>query len=545
MKNFLSVIILSALVLSACGKYQEPTANGTPTTPQTATGSVTVPAQLAAIQRPLIDRYFRITEHNGDRSVNSQDFIYRPRQSEFSAQKGWDVLTPPWPWAAPSDGKWLTFRLNRNATVTLLVDEWAEEAQQTAWLKDWTPGTTSAKNAKGGDDSYVSFSKAFRAGDVTLPAIQEYQYILLLAEVGGVPSAEPALPQGITEDKRPRANQPCEAWLHSAWQAPGPDGKMYQSWHPQIDPVYWCYYEHDHGSDPALIGYPGAAFGYVAEYNTSGGISQPELPVGFKGFAFRDEAKGLGWYINIHAETGVKNRACARVHTVTFVATDLKDNNKVLLELSYKGDYGVPRSNQEDKLLDPLDCPAQNEVAMQQELEDLGFRASRSIRVFSNGQDPGGYEQWDGGANTNLGMSFGWFPGMGIDIRNPATGCNTVQCSEVLPTGLNDPKTPDSNSNADMRTLEFRELTIEYDKLMKANDLTDGKQDGYFMTDVYGEVQADPMKNVIRQYMVPGFKQTLDFEHVLTTQDAWRALYIHEAGHQSGLELEDSLGKNN
>ncbi|MGL4608484.1 MAG: hypothetical protein ACRCYY_02195 [Trueperaceae bacterium] len=550
---FTGVLLIATLfVFTACGGYDENGSsnggNDPGSVPQEPTAAIQHPLDSQNIQRPLIDRYYRIIQNGNDKEINSQDFNYSPRQSEFSGHSGWDILTTPWPGNVPTDNNWLTLRLNRDATLTIVMDQWATEAQQSAWLADWTKGATTGKKINQETENFVTFTKSFPSGDVTLPAATNYRYTLLLAEAGGTASSDPALAEGISEEERPQANQICPSWLHDTWQAQGPGGDVYKSWHPQIDPIYWCYYGHDHGSDPSLIGYNGATFGYVAANNENEGISQPELHEGFKGFAFKDEAQNIGWYISIHAETGVVSRSCARVHTVSFVAKELT-SSKLLLELSYKGDFGVPRANNdsglENVVLDPEGCPEQDEASLATELEEEGFRAARNIRVFSDGKDPGGYEQWDGGVTPNLGMSFNWFPGMGIDIRNPATGCNNLNCSEVLPTGRNDPDNPNEKSNADMRTIELRELTIEYDKLIKANDLIDGTQDGYFMTDVYGEVQADSSKNVIRQFMAPDFKQTLDFDKVLTTQDAWRGLYIHDQGHQVGLELENSLGTNN
>ena len=72
---------------------------------------------------------------------------------------------------------------------------------------------------------------------------------MLLAEAGGTPSPAPvqlgspaALP-----------NQTCPAWAHNRHQIVE-NGVCYFTWHRQIDPVYWCHYRHEHGSNPARFG---------------------------------------------------------------------------------------------------------------------------------------------------------------------------------------------------------------------------------------------------------------------------------------------------
>jgi hypothetical protein len=511
---------LLILVLAACGKYDDTgQPKGPVTPPQLPSGSIKHPleTQVAGIQRPLVDQYYRIIQgEDGNKEANAQDFKYQPRQSSFEGYKGWDMLSVPGPWATPTDGKWLTLSLNRDAVLTVLIQEWAEEAQATTWLQDWKKGSSSAKNERGENVIYVTYSKDFAVGSVTLPPIENYGYTLLLAEKGGIPSTEPILPEGVTE--RPQPNESCPAWLSSdVWVAPGIDSKLYKTWHPQIDPIYWCYYEHDHGSDPSLVGYQ-PTFEYIAFVNNN----QPELHEGFKGFAIQDTEKDIGWYINIHSETGVISRVCTRVHTVVFAATKLSTGEK-LLELGYKGDFGAmigTFNGAEDKVVQPTlaNCPNQQAIADE-------TNASRRIRI---GKDNHNYERWDGGANRFLGMTFPeWSTGMGVDIRNPATACFNESCSSAIPT----------DENADRRTIGFTDLSIKYDKVLDASDGKPG--DGYFLTDVYGEFNGDASKDVVRQFIKPGFEALLDERY--STEDPWRSLYVPERA-VPGLELEDSLG---
>jgi hypothetical protein len=61
----------------------------------------------------------------------------------------------------------------------------------------------------------------------------------------------------------------------------GPDGKTYPTWHPQVDPTYQCYFDHEHGDDPRTSNANNALppFGYIG---TQVGDSEPHN--GFKVF---------------------------------------------------------------------------------------------------------------------------------------------------------------------------------------------------------------------------------------------------------------------
>jgi hypothetical protein len=518
MKYLLSLLVVCLLV--SCGtNLKNPNGNnngGNDFTPPTQlpSGSIRHPLDSEGIQRPLVNRYYRLIQHDdGHQEVNSQDFKYQPRQSTFQNYEGWDILSTPWPWAPPSNDKWLNLSLNRDARLVIVISEWAKPEDE--WLSDWKKGSTTVQDHLGDTLNYQTFTKDFSKGEITIPHLFELQYSLLIAEKGGVASAEPSLPEGITE--RPKPNKTCPAWLHDSWTAKGLDDRDYQSWHPQIDPIYWCYYGHDHGSDPSAIGYA-PAFRYIAYLNNN----QQELYEGFKGFTIIDKANDIGWYINAHTESGVITRVCNRVHTIVVYAVKLSTKEK-LVHLGYKGDFGAAIgtfNGADDQIIQSSDCP-QGAIAKE-------TKASRRIRI---GADNHNYERWDGGASRDLGMEFPeWSTGMGIDIRNPATSCKDIACDSLV---IND-------SNSDMRTINFVQLSLEYTSLIKALDATDGKaNDGYFYTDVYGKFNGDTSKDVVKQYIKPGFKGMLDGHY--STQDPWRAIYEKD-GHAPGLELEDALG---
>lgn len=529
----LSLIGLTA-ILSACTSL----GSGANSQPLPSLASVLTehplykaPYSFSRSAAPLVARYYRIEK--GDRP-EYWGLTYQPRQSKFQGYEGWDVLDIPGWMKSENRSDWLRIQLSRPAKVAVVWE------RNELWLSGWNRGSLTVS----GKTQNV-FTKEFPAGEIALgsPGPQGDGYFVLLAEQGGAPSSEPPLPPGIAAGEKPLPNQDCPSWLENAWTlrqvygVSAPDGADYKTWHPQIDPIYWCYYAHDHGSDPSLVGYK-PAFGYVAKLFNG----QAELHVGFKGFAVRQEGTNLGWYVNIHSETGVVSRACARFHTVVVAVTDLK-TGQLQAELGYKGDFGATKSNQDNNPTVDVSCPVNPRTGQLESQAQIANQtnASKRLRVFNGDNDRGGYEQWDGGLSKSLGMSFGGL-GMGIDIRNPATGCNDMSCTAAKVTG----------SEADLRTIHFNNLKVRYTREIEAQDLRDGTRDGYFWTDLYGDplpadkAPGDP--GTIRQFIRPGFESagsnTGGLSGFYTNQDAWRGLYL-EGGHVPGINLEGGLGSLN
>jgi hypothetical protein len=494
------------------------------------------PYSLSRNEAPLVARYYWINEVSNNNSTrdeaNYDGMKYQPRQSKYQGYEGWDVLDIPGWLNTKSRSDWLRIYLNRPTTLVVVWDK------TDLWLSGWKKGSISISGK-----SYTTYTRDFDAGEIGLgtPGTgQGDNYFVLLAERGGTPSKEPALPAGITD--KPLPNQSCPSWLENAWTikqmygVTAPDGEDYKTWHPQVDPIYWCYYGHDHGSDPALVGYK-PAFEFVAKrFN-----DQPELHVGFKGFAIRDEGANQGWYINIHSETGVQTRACAQFHTVVVAVMKLS-TSELLAELAYKGNFGATISNQNDTAAN-LSCtdPKSGQPKTQTQIK-AETDSAKNLRISSNGNDPGGYENWHGGGNKGLGMSF-WGDedpfgrALNIDIRNPTSFCADGTCSSVRSTG----------SVADERTISISNLRIRYTDAIATLDKADGTQDGYFWTDLYGgplpagKNPGDP--GTIRQFIKPGFDSGTGGDGLqggFSTEDAWRGVYLRDMG-VPRIGLEDAL----
>lgn len=71
----------------------------------------------------------------------------------------------------------------------------------------------------------------------------------------------------------PGPGDSCTQQDHLRYTAPGPDGKLYPTWHPPVDPVTGCHFGHEHGTDPStspLDSLGPILFGYVNEQAMGG-----------------------------------------------------------------------------------------------------------------------------------------------------------------------------------------------------------------------------------------------------------------------------------
>jgi hypothetical protein len=516
----IGLIVILSTAIASCG--------GTPTPvyetiqPKLSSGNFTYPA--TGVQPTLLSRYYFVTENapnEGKVKLNAEiwNMKYKPRFNQFTGFTGWDQLNLPGSDSTRQD--WLRLNLNRDATIAVV---WKKTA---SWLSGWTKGSTPLA-----DGSYT-YTKSFAAGDVVLPSPgkDNGSYLVLIAEKDGKPSVAPGLPAGVdATSPLPVANEVCPSWVNNLYKSDAPNGKSYLSWHPQIDPVYWCYFRHEHGSDPSLIGLPGIPLEYVANVNSN----QAEVHEGFKGFAIRDEKTGYGWYFNVHAETGDLHRVCTRKHTVTVIVTKL-DTGEIVAQLGYKGDFGASIGNRDvggkAPVIQTPNMPGMvcdDQAAILKDAPDF----SKRIRIATI--ENGGYENWHGGLNATLGLtSPSWAKeGMIIDIRNPGTSCPDVECKSLVP----------NNSHGDNRAIILRQPHLKYSV---SNDTVNGSAaDGVFYTDVYGTTLFDaPGAGRVKQFLKPG----LDIDAPdggFNSEDPWRGLYV-ENGHGANLELEDALGATN
>ncbi len=170
----------------------------------------------------------------------------------------------------------------------------------------------------------------------------------------------------------------CTTAQHDAYKLRAPDGIMYPAWHPQIDPINHCVFQHEHGSDPGLMlpsglspnktGWADVYMGYVG---AKAGMSEPHE--GFKVFAF-DDRNGHLWRIMIHQGSWATGRVCAQFHSMDVAIIDNR-TWETLAFVHFMGDWGRAESNQHNPIT-PTACP--NQAA-----DAAGSSGVRQFRVFS------------------------------------------------------------------------------------------------------------------------------------------------------------------
>ncbi len=516
---------------------------------------ITAPSSFAVTDadKALVSRYHVIRKDDGVDVIYTDNMQYWPRAltkgldiepyddravnvDSAGRYVGWDVLSPSTNWEFKNTGPrsdWMNFTLNRPARVAVV---WRDDFPLPSWLTSWTDGGTVAIDG----DLHPVYEKDFPAGPVKLGTVEyttewREMYLILLAEADGNPSPTPPAPNGFTPAA---ANTPCPAWAHELHQTVAPDGNSYQTWHPQIDPVYWCYFGHEHGSNPAVIpGNPLIGYEYVAS-----NVPQNEPNMGFKEFIFKDMS-GDNWVrFVIHAGTASDRRVCARFHTLYISVYDLDGNEK--FGVGYKADYGAAFATGDsgDKVLTPTDC-GYNMASLVNQVDD------QQRRRLNVGAGSNNYETWDSREETAAVLNLGMVQfDHAFDIRNPMSHCVNMTCNSVV---VRDPE----RENATRRSLQMASWRADFEF-----DADHALGSGEYFTDAYAAgVLASSNPLATRQYVEPGFH--LAFEKNATAnridcsaEDPWLFRYtcyqIGGAGnlehlpHVPNMNLEDSLWRN-
>ncbi|GGJ75830.1 hypothetical protein [Deinococcus aquiradiocola] len=422
---------------------------------------------------------------------------------------GWDLLLPRNNRTTSLDTRpdWFVVRLNRPATVLVGV----RSANVPAWLSGWTHGTDLQAQTNGKTETIRTFQKTFAAGVTNLGGVAakpggENPYIVMLAEQNGQPSAAPVVPAG---NEVPVANSTCPAWVHDLYMTAGPDGVQYRTWHPQIDPVYWCYFNHEHGSDPSVAGSVySPAFMYTAGKD---GMSEPHA--GFKVSVVKAPAGGY-WVLTHHFGTGGIGRACVSMHTVDMAYVQ---NNVLKVNLHFMGNFGRGMVTQLKNAYQITGCAAPATAVTP------SFGA-RMINLNPNK----GYEPWRMDSSMlKLGVTM---KDLTFDTGDPITACATVECTALVKR--------EGNTGSDHRVVTNSDIIVS----------GTGQTQGTFYTSADGTrfLKATDA-GAVQQYIAPGFVLKSGVDKVTCfTLDAWRG----EMGCGGkllapGKSLENSIGAAN
>lgn len=254
----------------------------------------------------------------------------------------------------------------------------------------------------------------------------------------------------------PVPNDYCPEWVHDLYVTPSRTGgaatlgepAFWRTWHPLVDPVYWCYFDHEHGSYPGPTYRP--QFGYTAwktpDSSTTNG-RQDESHNGFKIVAFTVPGDSLSRKVvtTVHMHLSKARRFTARHHTMIFAV--LSASGELEAELHMKMDFGAAVA----KLAGTrgVGPPLQGDGGLQQSIYDetgrvLRIVAHRRFNVVQMGSNfpetvnksygfgplrdstekmNGLYELWRAPLNGCTGKKYG-HSGFRYDIEKPATAIN-------------------------------------------------------------------------------------------------------------------------
>lgn len=573
-----SSTVLLALLVAGCGTVgSTPKAQGCSPLSSDHCGPIPgidpTPSPTVSAQPTLLAAYWedKIIS-NGTQSLTYQEVVnmrYMPRQfaaplelnldGSQSAVKltdagnfaGWDVLITRNNGDANAyypNNNYVRLLLNRSATVGIVW--WGDPSTLPSWMgSGWVQtGTVTALFASNDKEhTGTVFTQVLAAGEHYLGPIENkapFMYTVILAESNGTPSQAPPVPAGVIT---PKPNETCPAWVidQPQYLVKGPSGKWRHTWHPMIDPVYWCYFRHEHGSDPSTFaGYPQIKpifnqFGDLAAESPDqmGKLDMNEAPAGFKVFTFdavAEDGKTYSFMITQHMMTSGYHRICGRFHTEDLAIAD-KATGQIIADLHFKPDFGFARGIPDSTniaaggptyQLKPNLCPDNYTLTP----AETGGR--RNIQI-----ENGKYESWEPAyptpTNTGPGPK-GYIPIVGTFIPvndEPMTSCvNDIDSSGIEHCNSIVPNPGQSGARrwfnfADAGTVGFgvdtKDLTGSFkDYLVQHN--------GVYYTDYMGRKLLSPTDpNAVKQYVNPNIRVVTHEAGKWVVLDPWTDLYVN------------------
>lgn len=395
--------------------------------------------------------------------------------------------------------------------------------------------------------------------EVTLPSVEQYEFpgfsgkarkysVLFVDAETGASFAYPPLPLASSDLTLPEVvpNSKCPDELHAIWTTTARDVSdpdnyedgdtskdmiKHATWHPLIDPVYYCSYGHDHGSYPGKLKPAFTATAWKTEDVSTDNNRQDESQEGFKVFNMQED--GFRFIFTVHMELNNPRRFHTRHHTVH--ANVFTDDWKMKAELTLKNDFGFAGTKPKNQGVQPLNAA---EAAIAKSLKKMRRRAFREFNVRSRSDachfegaidttpgknDKGGAEHWQAPLNTCSGNRGGFK----VDVQRPATGLKT--CDNSV-----DKLEVDTLTGASIKrafTSLHRGFHMSRDQCSFSEDLpTEVDEDGLikFYTDSYfSEVVPGEAKFHIAQWMAPDFSATLPAGRY-TAEDHWHGKFVRK-----------------
>jgi hypothetical protein len=349
-------------------------------------------------------------------------------------------------------------------------------------------------------------------------------YSVLFGETDGSVPALTTTPPGWSGGDI-KQHEKCPDALHDMWVVPGPDpndpetyNMKWNTWHPQVDCLYNCYYGHEHGTPGMLAGYT-ERFQYTAFKNDK----QDERHDGFK-----SHVMPVGDYfvvVNLHAGTNEFERINKDLHTMVIAVTD-RMSGKLMSEISCKSssggagaDYAVRPSGVGVPLMLPMGDPASQQRTKDMWAQQNVVRVTKRVNLLNpNNMNPDLRYEGRSVSNTKKnrrGVYEGWFM--------QGLACMDQACTKKIILGLVDVigRAPFYPNTGGDRFVEMLGLRIAPD--LCAVDLPEPNADGYrvFYTNPTCEELCDgPGPTCVMQRIHESFKG-VSVDNDFTVSDAY------------------------
>lgn len=388
------------------------------------------------------------------------------------------------------------------------------------------------------------------------------QYVLAFTNEKRVAFQRPRLPQPFKDhvtNKRVnpsklsvRPNMQCPEWLHNTYVTRSrnlkeasqfQEPKYWRSWHPMIDPIYWCYFDHEHGSYPGHNYRP--LFGYTALKTIDKlGNPQDESHEGFKIYSIPQSNNRLV-IITLHIHLAKARRFLARRHTLIFAVLSSVYNGKIEMELHMKADFGPGLVYMRDGGRQAIE---KTQERIRLKVRSTRYHSGRQFNVLNidenfpksvntsfafKGQLVNGpiavsnglYEQWNGGLNSCSGPNKEYHDLFHFDVRDPSTAMRfqsgTHKDEELQP--LN------GYSLKRILIIRNRDMIIST-KFCRKRTLVKRKKDGSFFTNTLFRKAGDiPSRSQVKQFIKRGFENVVIKMGVLRAGDPWSGWYGADA----------------
>lgn len=355
----------------------------------------------------------------------------------------------------------------------------------------------------------------------------------------------------------PRPNQECPKWLHDSYVINDRvTNAAWLTWHPMIDPVYWCYFNHEHGA------YPGRyrpKFHYTASLtpdSSSATGRQIESHNGFKVMTFKVD-DGRIVVMTLHAHNSEARRFVARHHTFVIAVFQPRPNRWIKqMELHMKMDFGFLEG-----LLAGVDGPIDGEgYDIKHELQSTsGETASRQVYTYNpENPDPffwlssdpfvGRYEEWRAPMNCADNLDHRFNSGFKFEFHNQQTAMKCAICTSdctCTSRGDNDNLTVlkghglqrsivfvASSGTSPGETHQRIELSEAHCSFQNDADFVNRGTDGVFYTNSYfNEVlpSSDPL--AVYQFLQKGFTPIVAGGYrAVTNDDPWSQTMSYAPG---------------